>query len=58
MSALTNTIRTLFVDREKPVRIRCREHDLWFLVTPNDHLRYSHGGCPECKRAELDAVRH
>ena len=46
------------IDMDSPVRIKCNEHDLWFLVSPHDHLNYSHGGCPACKLAEAEAVRH
>ncbi len=58
MNALLEVIEDMFVDMDAPVRIRCREHNCWFVVTPNDHLKYSHGGCPVCKQAEAEAVRH
>ena len=58
MSQLIETIKDLFINMDAPIRILCKEHNCWFVVTPNDHLKYSHGGCPVCKQDEVEAVRH
>ena len=60
MSELTDAIKNMFepIDMDALIRIKCNEHNCWFTVSPADHLKFSHGGCPVCKQAEAEAVRH
>ena len=36
-----------YVNNDTPVEIRCLQHNYWFSVTPDTHLR-KYGGCPIC----------
>ena len=36
-----------YVNNDTPVEIRCLQHNYWFPVTPDTHLR-KYGGCPIC----------
>lgn len=31
-----------------PVLVRCKEHDYWFEILPDTHVRRGDGGCPLC----------
>ena len=37
----------VYVNKKTPVKIRCKEHDYWFEVLPDTHVRRN-SGCPIC----------
>lgn len=39
--------QVVYVNKKTPVKIRCKEHDYWFEVLPDTHVRRN-SGCPIC----------
>ena len=40
-----------YKNNDTPVEIRCLQHNYWFEVTPDTHLR-KYGGCPVCNMSK------
>jgi hypothetical protein len=42
-----------YTGQKNPVSIFCNTHQIFFTITPRDHIRGATGGCPECVKESL-----
>ena len=50
--------RTFTKQQGEPVEIRCKAHDIVFVVKPEKHLRYAYGGCVACRNETGSFSKH